>query len=107
QVFSLGMAYKKGIDVTSHSTKGDGKQARHSGTQLAKVDDQGVSFRSHLDGSPLRMTPESSMQLQWQIGADIHMAFDELTSPLADKTYLRTAMERTHAWAQRCKAEHA
>lgn len=106
QVFSLGMAYKKGIDATSHSSKGDSTQATHSATQLAKVDDEGVSFRSHLDGSKLRMTPESSMQLQWQIGADIHMAFDELTSPLADKAYVRTAMERTHAWAQRCVAEH-
>lgn len=107
QVFSLGMAYKKGIDATSHSVKGDTKQAKHTGSQLAKVDDDGVSFRSHLDGSLLRMTPESSMQLQWQIGADIHMAFDELTAPLADKAYLRTAMERTHAWAERCVAEHA
>lgn len=107
QVFSLGMAYKKGIDATSHSTKGDTKHAKHSGGQLAKVDDDGVSFRSHLDGSKLRMTPESSMQLQWQIGADVHMAFDELTAPLADKAYLRTAMERTHAWAWRCMAEHA
>lgn len=106
QVFSLGMAYKKGIDATSHSTKGDADKAKHSGAQLAKVDDEGVSFRSHLDGSPLRMTPETSMQLQWQIGADIHMAFDELTAPLAEKAYLRRAMERTHAWAVRCKAEH-
>lgn len=106
QVFSLGMAYKKGIDATSHSEKGSADQATHSHSQLAKVDDEGVSFRSHLDGSPLRMTPEDSMRLQWQIGADIHMAFDELTSPLADKLYLRTAMERTHAWAQRCVAEH-
>lgn len=106
QVFSLGMAYKKGIDATSHSSKGDAKQAKHTGDQLAKVDDDGVSFRSHLDGSKLRMTPESSMQLQWKIGADIHMAFDELTSPLADKKYLRVAMERTHAWAEKCVTEH-
>lgn len=106
QVFSLGMAYKKGIDATSHSTKGEADKATHHAKQLAKVDDDGVSFRSHLDGSKLRMTPESSMQLQWQIGADIHMAFDELTAPLADKAYLRTAMERTHAWAERCMTEH-
>ena len=107
QVFSLGMAYKKGIDATSHSLKGDAKQAKHSGNQLATVDDDGVSFRSHLDGSKLRMTPESSMQLQWQIGADIHMAFDELTSPLADKKYLRVALDRTHKWAESCVTEHA
>lgn len=106
QVFSLGMAYKKGIDATSHSTKGDAKQAKHTGSQLAKVDDEGVGFRSHLDGKQLRMTPESSMQLQWQIGADVHMAFDELTSPLAGKDYLRIALDRTHRWAERCVAEH-
>ncbi|MCA9344332.1 tRNA guanosine(34) transglycosylase Tgt [Candidatus Saccharibacteria bacterium] len=106
QVFSLGMAYKKGIDAVAHSSKGDAKQATSSGSQLAKVDDDGVSFRSHLDGSRLRMTPESSMQLQWQIGADVHMAFDELTSPLAEEKYLRIAMNRTHAWAKRCVAEH-
>lgn len=107
QVFSLGMAYKKGIDLTSHSTKGDATTAKHSGEQLAKVDDDGVSFRSHLDGTPLRMTPESSMQLQWQIGADIHMGFDELTSPLAGPDYVRIALDRTHAWAKRCMAEHS
>ena len=107
QVFSLGMAYKKGIDATSHSAKGDAKHAKHSAGQLAKVDDEGVSFRSHIDGSPLRMTPESSMQLQWQIGADVHMAFDELTSPLAGPEYVRTALDRTHAWVERCVTEHA
>lgn len=106
QVFSLGMAYKKGIDAVAHSQKGDANKAKASSKQLAKVDDDGVSFSSHLDGSKLRMTPESSMQLQWQIGADIHMAFDELTSPLADEKYLRVAIDRTHAWAERCVAEH-
>lgn len=106
QVFSLGMAYKKGIDAVAHSTKGDAEKARHSHEQLAKVDDNGVSFRSHLDGTKLRMTPESSTQLQWKIGADIHMAFDELTSPLADKDTLIGALNRTHAWAERCVKEH-
>lgn len=106
QVFSLGMAYKKGIDAVAHSQKGDSIKATSSHEQLAKVDDDGVSFRSHLDGSQLRMTPESSMQLQWQIGADVHMAFDELTSPLASKDYIKTAMDRTHKWAERCVTEH-
>lgn len=106
QVFSLGMAYKKGIDVTAHSIKGDASQAKHNKEQLAKVDDEGVSFRSHIDGSKLRMTPESSMQLQWQIGADVHMAFDELISPLADEIQLRESLDRTHAWAKRCVIEH-
>lgn len=106
QVFSLGMAYKKGIDVTSHSEKGDPAQAVHSQSQLTKVTDEGVHFRSHLDGSKLFMTPEKSMEIQHKIGADIHMCFDELTSPLADKKYIKKAMDRTHAWADRCLVTH-
>jgi len=106
QVFSLGMAYKKGIDATSHSQKGQSDQAVHSQGQLAKVTDEGVTFRSHIDGSKLTMTPESSMELQHAIGADIHMSFDELTSPLAGRPYIKMAMDRTHAWAERCLARH-
>jgi queuine tRNA-ribosyltransferase len=52
------------------------------------------------------MTPESSMELQHAIGADIHMAFDELTSPLAGRDYIQRAMDRTHAWAERCLSSH-
>lgn len=106
QVFSLGMAYKKGIDATSHSKKGDSSQAVHSSSQLAKVTDDGVYFRSHLDGSKLYMTPESSMELQHSIAADIHMAFDELTSPLAERSYIKKAMDRTHVWADRSLRRH-
>ncbi len=106
QVFSLGMAYKKGIDATSHSAKGDAELAKHSHGQLAKVTDDGVTFRSHLDGSTLAMTPESSMELQHLIGADIHMAFDEATSPLAGRDYLRESLDRTHKWAERSLERH-
>jgi queuine tRNA-ribosyltransferase len=106
QVFSLGMAYKKGIDATSHSVKGSSAQAVHSSNQLAIVTDSGVTFRSHLSGEKLTMTPESSMELQHSIAADIHMAFDELTSPLAERSYIETAMQRTHAWADRCLERH-
>ena len=106
QIFSLGMAYKKGIDATSHSQKGDSAQAVHSAVQLVKVTDEGISFRSHLDGSKQSMTPESCMELQHQIGADIHMSFDELTSPLAGRDYIKKAMDRTHVWADRSLARH-
>jgi queuine tRNA-ribosyltransferase len=106
QIFSLGMAYKKGIDATSHSQKGERELATHSHGQLANVTDIGVTFRSHLDGSTLIMTPESSMELQHAIGADIHMAFDELTSPLAGREYIKIALDRTHAWAERCLVMH-
>lgn len=106
QVFSLGMAYKKGIDLTSHSEKGDARQAVHSKLQLTKVTDEGVYFRSHLDGGRLFMTPETSMDIQHKIGSDIHMCFDELTSPLAGREYIKRAMDRTHKWAERCIARH-
>lgn len=106
QVFSLGIAYKKGIDAVSHSEKGDASLAKTSASQLASVTDDGVMFRSHLDGSMLAMTPESSMELQHQIGADIHMSFDELTAPLASRDDIVRAMSRTHAWADRGLARH-
>ncbi len=106
QVFSLGMAYKKGIDATSHSKKGDIKQAVHSRSQLTKITDNGVYFRSHLDGSKLFITPELSMEIQHKIAADIHMCFDELTSPLAGLDVIKQAMNRTHSWADRCLVRH-
>lgn len=106
QVFSLGVAYGKGIDAVAHTQKGDAKLATKSAEQLVKVTDEGAHFRSHLDGSKLLMTPESSMELQHQIGADIHMAFDELAAPLAPRHVLEDALHRTHAWAERCLARH-
>ena len=106
QVFSLGMAYKKGINLTSNSQKGDPSLAKSSHNQLAKVTEEGVYFKSYLDGSKHFISPEISMQLQHKIAADIHMAFDELSSPLADSEYLKEACRRTHDWAIRCLAEH-
>lgn len=106
QVFSLGMAYKKGIDATSHISKGDSNLAKHSGNQLAKVGEDGVWFKSHISGEKIFMSPEISMELQHKIGADIHMAFDELTSPLAGRAQIKSALDKTHAWAERCLVRH-
>lgn len=106
QVFSLGVAYKKGIDAVTHTEKGDANQAKASSGQLAKVTEHGVKFRSHIDGAPLEMTPESSMELQHQIAADIHMAFDECPAPLAGRHYLEESLNRTHAWAKRSLDRH-
>lgn len=106
QVFSLGVAYDKGIDAVSHSQKGDKKNAKTSSNQLAKVTDEGVTFKSHIDGSSLSMTPESSMELQHLIAADIHMAFDECPAPLSDRSYLIDSLTRTHNWALRCLKRH-
>lgn len=106
QVFSLGMAYKKGIDATSHTEKGSSNLAKHSKNQLAKVGDDGVWFKSHISGEKIFMSPESSMELQHKIGADIHMAFDELTSPLAGREQIKSALDKTHIWAERCLKKH-
>jgi tRNA-guanine transglycosylase len=67
-----------------------------------RVDENGATFTSHIDGSRQRLTPESSIAIQEALGADIVLAFDEPTSPLHDAEYTRQAMERTHRWAQRC-----
>lgn len=70
-----------------------------------KISEYGVKFKSHIDGSPIEITPESSMQAQWEIGADIHMAFDHLAK---SESYddMKEAMLRTHSWLDRCVAEH-
>ena len=68
--------------------------------QTRKIDDDGVTFKSHIDGSTHRFTPERSIRIQENLGADIIMAFDECSDP-NDHAYSRVAMERTHRWAER------
>lgn len=70
-----------------------------------KISEKGVKFKSHIDGANFEMTPESSMQAQWAIGADIHMAFDHLAKS-ENREDMEEAMGRTHAWLDRCVAEH-
>ena len=70
-----------------------------------KIDADGVAFRSHLDGSSHRLTPESAIAIQHSLGADIIMAFDECSPPY-DRRTNEQAMSRTHAWAQRCLNAH-
>jgi len=69
--------------------------------QTRSIDDDGVTFKSHIDGSAHRFTPEKSIQIQENLGADIIMAFDECSDP-NDHAYSKIAMERTHRWAERC-----
>lgn len=73
--------------------------------EINKIDDQGVTFRSHLDGSKHRLTPESSMQIQENLGADIIMCFDQCPKP-TDRGEVERAVERTTAWARRCREAH-
>lgn len=108
QVFSLGAAYGEG-GVTKFAKEGNQGQKRDSidsAVKLAKIDEDGVTFRSHLDGSEHRLTPEKSMEIQHNLGADIIFAFDECTSPNADYDYQKEAMERTHRWALRSLEAH-
>jgi queuine tRNA-ribosyltransferase len=71
--------------------------------QTRKIDEDGVTFKSHIDGSAHRFTPEKSIQIQENLGADIIMAFDECSDP-NDHEYSQISMERTHRWAERCLA---
>ena len=70
-----------------------------------KLTEEGAKFKSHIDGSKFLMTPELSMQTQWEIGADIHMAFDQLAKS-DSRDDMKKAMEQTHRWLERCVVEH-
>jgi queuine tRNA-ribosyltransferase len=70
----------------------------------SKIDEDGVTFKSHIDGSTHRFTPERAVAIQEQLGADIMMAFDECAPQPATAEYTRAAMERTHRWLLRCLA---
>jgi len=74
---------------------------------LVRVTDDGATFRSHLDGSDQRFTPESVMAIQRELGSDIAMAFDQPVSWPSTSETARAAMERTHRWAARCLATEA
>ena len=65
-----------------------------------------MTFKSHLDGSMHRFSPEISMRIQHQLGADIIFAFDECTTLMNTRVYQERSVHRTHAWAERCLAEH-
>ncbi len=90
QVFSLGLQ----------------KDAEINNGKLVTIDEDGVTFRSHIDGSSHRFTAESAIDIQHKLGADIIMAFDECTPDSAEEKYVREAMERTHRWAERSLVEH-
>ncbi|MBU0667975.1 tRNA guanosine(34) transglycosylase Tgt [Patescibacteria group bacterium] len=89
QVFSL-----------AHGTKSK------SGEKLVKIKENGVEFRSILDGSKHFFTPKKVMEIEHNLGADIIMAFDECPPAISSKKYAKEAMERTHRWAAQCKKEH-
>ena len=105
QVLSLGVGFKKVLAMDETTFRDDDVIAENK-ERLAHVDDDGVTFKSHLDGSMHRFTPEFSMQVQHQIGADIMFAFDECTTLHNTRSYQEIALERTRLWAIRCLDEH-
>lgn len=125
QVFSLGVGFGKklskfaGAEPLSAAVSRGGN-ASESGSapavwdedvatqhgKLAIVDEEGVSFTSHIDGTLYRFTPERSIEIQHKLGADIFFAFDECTSPDAPREYQIEAMERTRKWAERSLKAH-
>jgi queuine tRNA-ribosyltransferase len=105
QVLSLGVGFKKVLAMDADTFRDDDVIAQNK-ERLAHVDDEGVTFKSHIDGSMHRFTPEVSMQVQHKIGADIIFAFDECTTLHNTRAYQILAMERTYAWAIRCLDEH-
>lgn len=109
QVMSLGSGFKKVINmdaVAASPHAGADDSVAVGKERLAHIDDDGVWFKSHLNGDMHRFTPEVSMQVQHQIGADIMFAFDELTTLLNSRGYQEMSLERTRLWALRCIEEH-
>jgi queuine tRNA-ribosyltransferase len=117
QVFSLGAAFGRTISKFTRSdlvsdTRFDlgmavyDESAASQHGQLAVIDEEGVTFTSHHDGSLHRFTPERSIEIQHALGADMFFAFDECTSPTEPYEYQKEAMERTHRWADRSLKAH-
>ncbi|MBI5150968.1 MAG: tRNA guanosine(34) transglycosylase Tgt [Candidatus Pacebacteria bacterium] len=97
-----------GFQVFSLGKQIEGKQKlglleRTPTKVMSKITDDGVEFSSYLDGSKHFFTPEKAIEIQRNLNSDIVMAFDECTPDTATETYTREALNRTHAWAKRCK----
>ena len=105
QVLSLGVGFKKILAMDAQTFRADDVIADKK-ERLAHVDDDGVTFKSHIDGSMHRFDPEIAMQVQHRIGADIIFAFDECTTLHNTRRYQEGAVDRTSAWAIRCLDEH-
>jgi len=106
QVFSLGAGNEHGVGKIASIFPEEQDPGGHlhpaaRGESLVKLSEEGVEFRSHIDGSKRKFTPESVIEIQRKLGSDIILVLDECTSPLHDYEYTRRAMERTHRWAKR------
>ena len=101
QVFSLGFGRDHGVGKVLQEERE--KSIKEDAQPVSvRISEEGVRFRSPIDGTELCLSPEESIRIQEDIGADIMFAFDECPSPLANEEYMRASVERTHRWAQRC-----
>ncbi|MBI3384728.1 tRNA-guanine transglycosylase [Candidatus Gottesmanbacteria bacterium] len=119
QVFSLGFGIEQEVgkmvplyggnlvlgDLSNLSHLGDLEKAVIVRTKLCKIEEEGPTFVSHLDGSVHFFPPEKSIEVQMKLGADLIVALDECTSPLHNYDYTKAAMERTHRWEERALRE--
>ena len=104
QVFSLGFGtdYGLGSKILKDEQKRGEVIKENAQPQQIKINDNGVEFRSPLNGDKLFIGPKESIKIQEKIGADIIFAFDECTPPLADYDYVKKSLEKTHRWAKEC-----
>jgi queuine tRNA-ribosyltransferase len=104
QVFSLGASIEHGVGKVASIFPGETPPRLPGGTPMVRIGEDGVRFKSHIDGSLHTFSPERSIAVQRSLGADVVLAFDECTSPLHDEAYTRQSMHRTHRWAERSLA---
>ncbi|QQG46516.1 MAG: tRNA guanosine(34) transglycosylase Tgt [Candidatus Niyogibacteria bacterium] len=103
QVFSLGFGHDLGVGKKISGQSGKEIMiSEHSQPKSVKITDDGVHFRSPVDGRPLFLGPRESIKIQEALGADIIFAFDECTAPLSSKDYIKKSLARTHKWAKIC-----
>lgn len=103
QVFSLGAGIEHGVGKIATIFPGESAVAPvgRPGAGMVRVEEDRVTFTSHVDGSRHVFTPEVSIRVQRALGGDVILAFDECTSPLHDEAYTAASSERTHRWAER------
>lgn len=112
QVFSLGAAYGKNLSKLirwkpeSEPLFLEASTEEKDKPRIAEIDPNGVTFKSHLNGDTHYITPEKSIEIQHNLGADIIFAFDECTSPLESYEYQQEALVRTHSWAEKSLKYH-
>ncbi len=119
QVFSLGAAFGKNfskliksadeellLTEVSEKTASESRNEDIDKPKIASIDPNGVTFKSHITGDTHYITPEKSIEIQHNLGADIIFAFDECTSPKETEYYQREALDRTHSWARKSLEYH-